>query len=249
MERARPNKLNSKMYLLLIFTLLAVIETRTITSVLTSTKFAKKTTIFVKTRQTSDLSESIQDITFEQGWTSHYQVITICNTLPSILKCQNRQHYLILHRVSYGISDGNIKDDCVPKQNCIDTEKIDEFNCTGSNICVFYPKDRNLKNCHLQRSNFTQIEIACVNLSNLQKYLINKQNNFQEQNIYSDQLTSTPIPELFNFTTKTYVSFNEAKINRSTIRPFNKIFTFATPITFLTANSSLFFFLKFLKTI
>lgn len=242
MERARLNKFNSKMYSLLIFTLLSTLEARTINSVfdLESTKSSKQidSTVLIKTRQTSDSLESIQDITTEQGWTSHYQVITICNTLPSILKCQNRQHFLILHRVSYGLSDGTVKDDCVAKSTCMDNEKNDEFNCTGSNICVFYPKERTLNNCQLVKSNLTQIEIACVNSSNLKKYLVNKQHNYQEQNIYSDQTTSSITPELFNFTTRTYLTFNEAKINRSTMKPFNKIFTFATPITFLTTNSS-----------
>lgn len=250
MERARSNKFNPKMYLLLIFAFLSTLEARTIGSKLSpvSTKSLRQnnSTIFIKTRQTSDSSESIKDVTLENGWSSHYQVITICNTLPSILKCQNRQHYLILHRVSYGLSDDFTKDDCVTKSNCMDSEKIDEFNCTGSNICVFYPKERVLNNCQLVKSNLTQLEIACVNLSNLKKYLLNRQHGSQEQNVYSDQTASTLIPELFNFTTNNYKTFNEAKYNRSTIKPFNKIFTFATPITFLTTNSSKLVFVNYL---
>ena len=96
--------------------------------------------------------------------TSHYQVITICNTLPSILKCQNRQHFLILHRVIYGISDPNAQNQCMPQVSCLQVDEIDEFNCTGSNICVFYPTDRYLFNCLHKKSNLTQIHITCVNL-------------------------------------------------------------------------------------
>lgn len=99
--------------------------------------------------------------------TSHYQVITICNTLPSILKCQNREHFLILHKVVYGISEFRSEGDCVPKTNCMQTfNDKDEFNCTGSNICVFYPSDRYLVECDQLKSNFTQIQTACVNLGN-----------------------------------------------------------------------------------
>ena len=104
--------------------------------------------------------------------TNHYQVISVCNTLPSILKCQNRQHFLILHRVIYGISDYREIDECSPIVDCLKTDERDEFNCTGTNTCIFYPYDRYLHNCRGIKSNLTQIHITCVNLSNYESIFI-----------------------------------------------------------------------------
>ncbi len=104
--------------------------------------------------------------------TSHYQVISICNTLPSILKCQNRQHFLILHRVLYGVSDAKARNQCFPRTECTLIDDKDEFNCTGSNICVFYPNERHLRSCRQIKSNLTQIHITCVSLSKSIEILI-----------------------------------------------------------------------------
>ena len=113
--------------------------------------------------------------------TNHYQVITICNTLPSILKCQNRQHFLILHRAIYGISDAKQQNICAPKVTCMQIDEKDEFNCTGSNICVFYPTDRYLRICNRVKSNLTQIHITCVNLGHLKKYYLEKNRKFDQK--------------------------------------------------------------------
>jgi hypothetical protein len=104
--------------------------------------------------------------------TSHYQVITICNTLPSILKCQNKQNFLILHRVIYGISDYRELNECVAKVDCLKNDERDEFNCTGLNTCVFYPYDRYLHTCHSAKSNLTQIHITCVNLCKFENLVL-----------------------------------------------------------------------------
>lgn len=112
-------------------------------------------------------SKSKKKPTYFGSLTNHYQVITICNSLPSLLKCQNPNHFLILHRVIYGVSDHNELNECIPRAECMHTdESDDEYNCTGSNTCLIYPFERYLESCDDVQANLTQIHITCVNLSN-----------------------------------------------------------------------------------
>ena len=128
---------------------------------------------------------------------NHYQVITICNSLPSILKCQNRQHFLILHRVIYGLSNTSGHSGhgtCIPQTSCMQVDESDQFNCTGSNICVFYPIDRSLSICRNLESNLTQIHITCVSLLHFKRYYnqINKKIDTLDQNrTVSDNLNKS----------------------------------------------------------
>ncbi|CAF0984332.1 unnamed protein product, partial [Brachionus calyciflorus] len=220
------------------------IKTSRIYTAFTSLSTPKHENISHIKRQTTDIPDGLQDISSASSVTSHYQVITICNTLPSILKCQNRQHFLILHRVTYGISDWTSENECILKSKCLEMNKNDEFNCTGSNICVFYPNERSLNSCQTIKSNLTQIQIACVSLTNLKKYLINNKNLIQmEYNTDLFDLTKTTSTNSIN--TTTYDMDKKFKnesgffnFNISTIRPYHKVFTFATPITFINNSNS-----------
>lgn len=49
--------------------------------------------------------------------------------------------------------------------NCLTTQVKDESNCTGSNICIFYPIIKQVTSCQNVSSNLTQIYLTCVNLS------------------------------------------------------------------------------------
>lgn len=125
-------------------------------------------------------------------------MITICNSLPSILKCQNRQHFLILHRVIYGLSNTsglNGASSCLPQSTCMQVDERDQFNCTGSNICVFYPIDRSLSGCKNIESNLTQIHITCVSLIHFKRYFtqLNKKFDFipNKTNEIFDYVNST----------------------------------------------------------
>ena len=109
-------------------------------------------------------STSVNANSFLGPVANHYQVITICNTLPSILKCQNRQHFLILHKIIYGISESRSQTNCDMSTQCMQVDEKDEFNCTGSNVCVIYPIDRYLRACDFVKSNLTQIHLTCVKL-------------------------------------------------------------------------------------
>ena len=63
-------------------------------------------------------------------------------------------------------------------------DESDQFNCTGSNICVFYPIDRSLSICHNLESNLTQIHITCVSLMHFKRYYnqLNKKLNESDRN-------------------------------------------------------------------
>jgi hypothetical protein len=133
---------------------------------------------------------------------NHYQIITICNSLPSILKCQNKHHLLILERVIYSVSNLTNTVDaltCTPQVKCMQIDEQDQFNCTGSNICVFYPRNRPLAKCNNIQSNLTQLHITCVNLVNFKRYYSRKYNTlFKQQEelnrtfgLFGSKLTTT----------------------------------------------------------
>jgi hypothetical protein len=156
---------------------------------------------------------------------NHYQVITICNSLPSILKCQNRQHFLILHRVIYGLSNTTSyygPGACIPQTACMQVDESDQFNCTGSNICVFYPIDRSLNTCRNLESNLTQIHITCVSLMHFKRYY----NQLYRKNVSIDQMNRTN--ENFN---QTYTNnFFGAKDQHQITTP-SRLTTINTTIT------------------
>jgi hypothetical protein len=103
---------------------------------------------------------------------SQYQVITLCNTQPSILKCHNKLHYLIIHRALIGISNTTAwseQEECRPQPNCMQEfyEQADStFECTGSKICVVYPNTNSISvdACSGYKSNLTQLHITCASL-------------------------------------------------------------------------------------
>jgi hypothetical protein len=176
-----------------------------------------------------------------------YQIITICNTLPSILKCQNQHHFLILFRIFYGLSHPNNDqfynsrpqlnpNQCSPQSNCFEIEHRDEFNCTGSNICIFYPTyDRALESCYQIKSNLTQIHITCVDLSFLKKYYRHRNNRRPQQ----QQFPSTTLISMNEFKTTTRRLLTQTSNNDSN----NIIKTTHLPkIKFKPSNSILFHF-------
>jgi hypothetical protein len=81
----------------------------------------------------------------------------------------------------YGISDYKYPTQCTPETACMQMDERDEFNCTGSNICVFYPADRYLQLCQDLQSNLTQIHITCVNIAHLKKYFIQKNKKWDQK--------------------------------------------------------------------
>ena len=99
---------------------------------------------------------------------SNYQILTICDQFPTILKCSNKQHYLMIQKIIYGLSPrGECSlltktDDCTSLE--IASPIYNDFNCTGSNICLFYPEVKVLNFCQHAKSNLTQIHLTCVNL-------------------------------------------------------------------------------------
>ncbi len=76
-----------------------------------------------------------------------------------------------------GLSALGDNDQCLPsktkKENCV-VESSQSYNCTGSNICLYYPEIRELKFCRnfsTITSNLTQIYLTCVNLSTYLDFL------------------------------------------------------------------------------
>lgn len=105
---------------------------------------------------------------------------------------------------------------CTPQARCMQVDETDHFNCTGSNICVFYPIDRSLSLCRNKESNLTQIHITCVSLTNYKRYYIQKYLN-------SDNLPATPniTNEILN-TTRPYDSSKTTLIQPTQIWINNK---------------------------
>lgn len=110
---------------------------------------------------------------------SQYQIVTICNTRPSILKCQDKGHFLIIHRALFGVSDGTQTGTgkCTPRPTCLQEyyprEPEQLFECTGSKFCVFYPSTNRLAlaRCQNLTSNLTQLHLTCASLGDLNKYI------------------------------------------------------------------------------
>ncbi len=98
-----------------------------------------------------------------------FQIITLCNTQPSILKCQNKLHFLIINRVMTGLSETNDQEECKPQLKCIQeifepTEST--FDCTGSKACIVYPSNSSISinSCNGYKSNLIQLHITCASL-------------------------------------------------------------------------------------
>lgn len=116
---------------------------------------------FVNTLNMSSINPTAPPLT-----NSQYQIVTLCNSQPSIVKCQNTQHYLIVHRALLGISS---TDECTPNPSCMQEyyERDDNtFSCTGSKVCILYPSrdSISLNACHSHKSNLTQLHITCASL-------------------------------------------------------------------------------------
>jgi hypothetical protein len=96
----------------------------------------------------------------------------------------------------YGISDYKYPTQCTPEAACMQMDERDEFNCTGSNICVFYPADRYLQLCQEIQSNLTQIHITCVNIAHLKKYFIQKNKKWDPKEFELKIKHQTPSQQL-----------------------------------------------------
>ena len=94
-----------------------------------------------------------------------FQEITICNALPSILKCQNKRHLLFIKKVIYGISSpSGIINKCLINSSCRTVYNEDKINCSGLNYCVIESNHEILEDCYQIKSNLTRIFVSCISL-------------------------------------------------------------------------------------
>jgi hypothetical protein len=92
-----------------------------------------------------------------------------------VLRCQNQDHFLIIHRALFGVSewDPRSRVDSLCTQELFPAREQRLFACTGSKLCVFSPRTAAppLSACHNATANLTLLHVACAGREQLGLYV------------------------------------------------------------------------------